>query len=95
MGDPTSALLPLVDTDLSAGEMGTNINIGVQGPRKGCASQSCNENKCEPHWYGRMNKIVTIVVSQMFHALQRKDMHSTDAAGLNGLTWYIYIRDSF
>lgn len=95
MGDPTSALLPLVDTDLSAGEMGTNINIGVQGPRKGCASQSGNEKKCEPHWYGRMNKIVTIVVDQMFYALQRKDGHTTGTAGLGGLTWYIHNLDSF
>lgn len=39
-----------------------------------------------------MNKVVTIVRGQMFHALQKRDRHPTGtaSAGLGGLAWYIY-----
>lgn len=54
MGKSTSALLSVVDTDRAAGEVGANINIRVQGPSKGCASQAGNEKKCELHYVAEL-----------------------------------------
>lgn len=49
MGKSPSALLSVVDTDHTAGEMGANIDIRFQGPGEGCGSQASNEKKWELH----------------------------------------------